>query len=272
MKLGKAELERRLHNSCRDNCINWRGAAIRSGDNVVFQAKHHGSPFVGQLIDVRDHDSIPKSERDSIRTKGKNRFTRMALVRLRPFVEESDAPRPQVGDNCHLPYSMKEVSESSNVEWIPAKAMVSICFIFHMDVIQKGLVSCGGMERGFFIRFRESEGKLIPLKEQEFHPFYRDPKFPFQESYPESIWSSLSVLKQQVAKEMSCGGVWDGRTKSAKVNGVPPSFFGYLKSEFEEEAETELQYDRIRSSRPRKHMFDNFAARQIRINSLVHQI
>jgi hypothetical protein len=272
MKLSKAELERRLFGSSRDICINWRGAPLRTGDNLLFQAAHHTFPMVGQLIDLSNQDSIPSSEKQFIATKGSKSGSRMALVRLRRFVEEKHAPRPSAAECFHLPYGMKEVAETLLLEWIPVEAISNICFIFHIDLIQKGLVSCGGMERVFFIRFQESNGKFVPIKERSFSSFYRDPQFPFQESFPEAIWCQLAGLKQQLAKEMSCGGVWDGRTKSAKMNGVPPSFFGYLKYEMEEDAEMELQYDRIRSSRPRKHLFDNFSICNVHMNSTVHQI
>jgi hypothetical protein len=271
-KLSKAEIERRLKDSSRDNCINWRGAAIRSGDHVLLErpGEEDLCSFVGQLIDVMDAALVPKGEIDATFRRGKKK--RLALVRILPFVERGVASPPTAGENCHLPYSMKEVCQSTSVEWFPVDSVVNICFVFHIDCIQKGLVSCGGMESVFYIRFKKSEGALIPMKYREFNPFYRDPNFPFQESFPEMIWSTLQGLKQQVNKEMSCGGVWDGRTKLAKMTGVAPSFFGYLKYQLEKEADCNMQYNKIRSSRPRKHMFDNFAARQVRINSLVHQI
>jgi hypothetical protein len=213
INLSEAEIQRRLIGSSRDNCFNWRGAPLRSGDNIVFQAHHHCFPFVGQMIDLLDEDSIPQSEKEFIGTRGRKSCRRMALVRLRRFVEETDAPRPPVGDCCHLPYAMKEVAETSLVEWIPVDSIMNICFIFHIDLIQKGLVSCGGMERVFFLRYKEIDGKLLPIKESSFKSFYRDPRYPFQESFPEAIWCQLAGLKQQLAKEMSCGGIWDGRTK-----------------------------------------------------------
>jgi hypothetical protein len=48
-----------------------------------------------------------------------------------------------------------------------------------------------------------------------------------------------------VSKEMSCGGLWDGQTKPARMNGVPPSFFGYLKAELEEQFDNDMQYNKI---------------------------
>jgi hypothetical protein len=187
-------------------------------------------------------------------------------------VDEKQARRPPVGERCHLPYGLKEVCQTTTAEWVKGSSVVNICFIFHLDAIQKGFVSCGGMDRVFFIRFQKTGADLFPLKEREFIPFYRDPNFPFQEGYPEAIWSQISSLKLQLSKEMSCGGVWDGRTKTAKLNGVPPSFFGYLKDELATESTSTLQYNKIRMYRPRKHIFDNFAAQQVRMLTLVHQI
>jgi hypothetical protein len=270
MKLTKAEVERRLHNSSRDNCINWKGAAIRTGDNVVLEVAGENGPLIGQLIDLLDENSIPEGEIKC--SRGIKKPRRMALVRWYSYVDEKDARRPPVGDRCHLPYAMKEVCVTTNAEWVKTCCVVNICFIFHLEAIQKGFVSCGGMDRVYFIRFHKCSGALLPLKARNFNPFYRDPKYPFHEGYPEAIWSQLSGLKQQLSKEMSCGGVWDGRTKSAKLNGVPPSFFGYLKAQFESDNTCALNYNKIRTSRPKKHVYDNFAAQQVRMSTLIHQI
>jgi hypothetical protein len=272
MKLSKVEIERRLLFSSRDNCINWRGSPLRSGDHVLIQRKGETKSTVGQLIDLKVAAAIPEGESPSTPRNGKNGLKRMAFVRLYPYADENCPALPHGGEMCHLPYSMKEVCQSTLVEWIPVETVVNICFIFHVDLIQMGHVSCGGMNRVFCVRFSIVSGKLSLLKESHFRSFYRDPKYPFQESVPEAIWSSLSGLKHMVSKEMSCGGVWDGRSRSARMTGVPPSFFGYLKAEFEEEADMPVQYNKICTSHPRKHMFDNFAACQIWMNSLIHQI
>jgi hypothetical protein len=98
---------------------------------------------------------------------------------------------------------------------------------------------------GFCVRFHNVGGKLSALKESNFKPFYRDPKYPFQKSVPESIWSTLSGLKVLVSKKMFCGGIWDGRTKLTRMNGVPPSFFGCLKAKLEEQSDIDVQYNKI---------------------------
>jgi hypothetical protein len=272
IELSKVEIERRLLLSSRDICINWRGAALRTGDHVMVQRPGDGSSTVAQIIDLKDAASIPLGKSLSISRKGANGLKRMALLRLYPFASESVPPLHRGAEMCHIPYAMKEVLQSTIVEWLPVECVVNICFIFHCDLIQKGLVSCGGMERVFGVRFRQHSGKLSLLKEGQFKSFYRDPKFPFQEGVTEAIWSTLSGLKQIVSKEMSCGGIWDGRTKLARMNGVPPSFFGYLKEELEEDSEQQVQYNKLRYSRPRKHIYDNFAACQVRSLSLIHQI
>jgi hypothetical protein len=272
MELSMPEIERRLLHSCRDNCINWRGAPLRSGDHVLLKRDGAVDPTVVQLIDLMVAGAIPVGEVPLTTKRGKNRLKRMALVRILPFADKNFPPLPRGGDLCHLPYSLKEVSLSTIVEWVPVEFVVNICFIFHVDAIQKGFVSCGGMERVYCVRFKNVSSKLLPLKESSFKPFYRDPKYPFQESVPESIWSTLSGLKLMVSKEMSCGGVWDGRTKLARMNGVPPSFFGYIKAELEDDQRTTVQYNKIRISRMKKHMFDNFAACNVRTNSVIHQI
>jgi hypothetical protein len=270
LQLSKGEIEKRLLNSSRNNCINWRGSAIRSGDNVLLEIDGKTAPRIGQLIDLRDENLIPHGEIKF--TRGYKEPRRMALVSWFSLVDEKEARRSPVGDRCHLPYRMEEVCQTSTAEWVSCCGVVNICFIFHLEAIQKGYVSCGGIKRVYFLRFHKINGNLVPLKERYYKPFYRDPKFHFQEGFPKSIWSQLSSLKHQLTKEMSCGGVWDGRTKSVNLNGVPPSFFGYLKQQLETESTRTLQYNKIRTSRPRKHIYDNFAAQQVRISTLVHQI
>jgi hypothetical protein len=193
MKLTKAELERRLHNSSRDNCINWEGAAIRTGDNVLLQPDGESCALIGQLIDLQDEHLVPQGEirpQHAIKTP-----QRMALVRWFSTVDEKEAQRPPVGKRYHLPYGMKEVCQTNSAEWVACSIVVNICFIFHLEAIQKGLVSCGGMNRVFYIGFQKLSGDLLPLKERDFHPFYRDPRFPFHEGYPEAMWSQLTSLK-----------------------------------------------------------------------------
>jgi hypothetical protein len=238
MKLNKAEVERRLRNSSRDNCINWKGAALRTGDHVLLQLDGESCPLIAQLIDIQDEHLVPQGEIS--RRCDMNKPRRMALVRWYSIVQEKDARRPPVGERCHLPYGMKEVCQTHSAEWVNSSVVVNICFIFHLESIQKGFVSCGGMDRVFFIRFQKLSGDLIPLKERNFLPFYRDPRFPFHEGYPEAVWSQL-CLKLHLSKQMSCGGAWDGRTKSSKLNDVPPSFFGYLKEQLAGESNVNIQ-------------------------------
>jgi hypothetical protein len=213
MKLSKVEIEKRLLFSSRDTCINWRGAPLRSGDHVMIKRKGESSSTVAQVIDLKAAAAIPEGESPSTPRKGLNGFKRMALVRLYPFANENVPSLPRGGEMCHIPYSIKEVIQSTIVEWLPVECVNNICFIFHCNLIQNGLVSCGGMERVFCLRYSTHSGKLSALKESQFKTFYRDPKYPFQESVPEAIWSNLAGLKQTITKEMSCGGIWDGRTR-----------------------------------------------------------
>jgi hypothetical protein len=187
-KLSNVEIEKRLLLSYRDSCITWRGAALRNGDHVLLRRNGDGNSIVGQLIDLKVAAAIPEGEGTVIARNGKNGLKRMALVRLYPFADETFLALSRGGELCHLPYSIREVSQSTMVEWIPVKSVVNICFIFHVDSIQKGLVSCGGMEHVFCVRFHNVCGKLSALKESKLKPFYRDPKYSLQESVPKSIY------------------------------------------------------------------------------------
>jgi hypothetical protein len=119
-KLSKAEMERRLLGSSCDtsNCFNWRGAPLRNGDNGLFQAGHHSFPLVGQMIELLDQDFVPKFKKQFIGMKGWKSSSQMALVRVCRFVEETDAQRLPAGYCFRLPYGMKEVAETSFVEFL----------------------------------------------------------------------------------------------------------------------------------------------------------
>jgi hypothetical protein len=56
--LSRKEISCRLRKSSRDNCVNWRGSPLRSGDNVIF--KNEGSYLSGQIIDIQDLRDVPQ--------------------------------------------------------------------------------------------------------------------------------------------------------------------------------------------------------------------
>jgi hypothetical protein len=71
-------------------------------------------------------------------------------------------------------------------------------------------------------------------------------------------------MKQEVQRAMCRGGQWDGRTVSAKFY-AQPSFFRYLKDEFEAAYCDEIPKQAIRFTRSRKVIFDNLAASRRRV-------
>jgi hypothetical protein len=261
MKLSRKDIQQRLRELSRDNCINWRGSAIRSGDNVLCLAHDRAAPLPCQIIDIQDYRDIGKKERASISNKPKDLRTRMVLIRHREVLCGKDVRAPDCTKYFHVPECLKEVVDTVILEWIPAFAVSSPCFIFHVDSIQKGLFTCKGMERLFYIRFQKTRnGKFIPLQEKDWEPFYRDPKHPEIESFPEALWTNLICLKQEVQKAMCRGGQWNGRTSSAKLVGMHPSFFRYLKDEMDSLIEEEVIPHPIRFTRSRKVLYDNLAA------------
>jgi hypothetical protein len=125
--------------------------------------------------------------------------------------------------------------------------------------------TCKGMQRFYCIRFQKSRnGKLLPIPEKNWQPFYRDERFPEIESYPESLWHNIVAMKQEVQKAMSRGGQWDGRTISARFF-AQPSFFSYLKDELEIAYGKEIPHQAIRFTRSRKVIFDNLSATRRRL-------
>jgi hypothetical protein len=266
MKLSRSEILARLKASSRVNIINWRGNAIRSGDNVLFKAAHHSSMQPGQVIDIQEFRDIPKRERCSIVGPPRNRRERFVLIRYRPFLYGKNVVLPDPVEYCHISHALKEVADSVVLEWVSDHSVVSPCFIFHIDTIQEGMFTCRGMERFYFIRFQKTRnGKLIPISESNWSPFYRDPSYPEIESYPEAIWNNLVTLKQEVLRSMCRGGQWDGRSVSSKVFGTQPSFFKYVKDEIEENLGYEIPTAKMRFTRSRKVIFDNMCATRKRL-------
>jgi hypothetical protein len=158
------------------------------------------------------------------------------------------------------------VADSVILEWVSDQAVLFPCFIFHIDAIQQGLFTCRGMERFFFIRFQQTRnGKLLPIHESNWSPFYRDPLFPEIESFPEAIWNNIVTLKQEVLRSLTRGGQWDGRTVSCKIVGSQPSFFQYLKDEIEEHLGEVIPTAKMRYSHSRKVIYDNMCATRKRI-------
>jgi hypothetical protein len=105
---------------------------------------------------------------------------------------------------------------------------------------------------------------LIPISEKEWFPFYQDHQYPLEKSYPEEIWTALISVKMEVQKLHCRGGEWNGRSTMAKLVGIPPAFFGYLKEELRHHVGGSLHQDVVKTSRRGKALLDNLIARKIR--------
>jgi hypothetical protein len=275
MKLSREVINQRLQESSRENCIDWRGSAIRSGDNIICFARHHQHPIPCQLIDIQDFRDIKKIERQDVISKPKNSRTRMILVRHRSLLDEKGVPRPKATDYCNIPDSLQEVVDTVHMEWVPATTVRGPCFIFHVDSIQRGSFMCKGMDRVFFIRYKRTiNGKLLPLTEKDWVPFYRHPKHPDVQNFSESLWIFLISLKQEVQKALCRGGQWDGRTSLAKIVGVHSVFFGYIKEELQSILDAEISSKSVRITRSRKVIHDNLSCsrRKVRIHGQLIRI
>jgi hypothetical protein len=142
MKLSRREILAWLKSSSRVNIINWRDSPVRSGNNVLFKAAHHSSMQPGQVIDIQEFWDIPKGERCTIVGPPRNSRKRFALIQYWPFYYGKNVVLPDPGEYCHISHALKEVSNSAVLEWISNQAVVSPCFIFHIDTIQQGLFTC----------------------------------------------------------------------------------------------------------------------------------
>lgn len=273
MKITRTEILGRLGQSSRVNCLDWRGSPIRSGDNVMIRLNEKKPLQPGQIIDIQDYRDIRKAERMAISSKPKNGRERMVLIRHRRILSGKEAPPRDSVHYCQVPDSLKEVTDTVDLEWVPSSAVMSPCFIFHADTIQRGLFTCKGMERVFLIRYYQTRnGKFIQLREKDWHPFYRHPLYPLTESYPENLWNYIVTVKNEVQKAMSRGGHWDGRTVSAKILGAPPSLYGYLKDELEAGIGNTHFVQSASFTRVKKTVYDNLSVNKRRLKVKGHMI
>jgi hypothetical protein len=144
------QIKARLRQSSRENCVNWRGSPLRSGDNVLFLSLPDDNIIPGQIIDIQDYRDIPEDELDSVTLAPKDLRSRMVLIRHRKFASSKERRPLDQKLFCHVPDGMQEVIESVVIEWVQWKSIVSPCFIFHVDAVQRGSFTCKGMSRCFF--------------------------------------------------------------------------------------------------------------------------
>jgi hypothetical protein len=114
----RKEISSRLKKSSQDNCINWRGSPLRSGDNVIFQNKSGGGYLSGQIIDIQDCRDVPPKELFSSFAVPKDKRMWMVLIRHRCMVNSNDCWPPDPMQYCYGPYNMKEVADTLLPEWV----------------------------------------------------------------------------------------------------------------------------------------------------------
>jgi hypothetical protein len=191
------------------------------------------------------------------------------------ILDDKSVSRPSAKDYCNTPKSLQEALGTVHMEWIPATTVRGPCFIFHIDSIQRGSFMCKGMDRVFFICYwRTHNGKFLPLRENDWMPFCRNPKYPEVEGFSESLWIFLMFLKQEVQKALCCEEQWDGRTSLAKIVGVQSVFFGYVKDELQLLLEDEITSKSVRFTRSRKVIHDNLSCsrRKVKIHGKLIRI
>ena len=64
-QLKTREIEERLANSNKGNCININGSLISSGEFVLYKKEEEDAFKCGKLIDLLDLRDIPKEERSN---------------------------------------------------------------------------------------------------------------------------------------------------------------------------------------------------------------
>jgi hypothetical protein len=145
--LSRKEITLRLREASRENCLNWRGSPLRSGGYVLFALANDMTVQTGQIIDIRDYCDIPKKEKASLISKPSDGLTRMVLIRHQSYLKEWCSI--DSGIYSDVPDGLNEVVDTLELEWIPCNAITSVCFIIHLDTIQRGFICCKGMKKFF---------------------------------------------------------------------------------------------------------------------------
>ena len=276
-----AAIKRRLEQSKRNNCIDIRGAVIRSGDIILAnpsltrtrtRRSAKGNPVVAQVIDIEDKRNINESELAGFHARTGGGDDRMVLIRHFEFAKTKEIPRPDTIEYRHTPKSLREVVLTCELQWLPEDAVKGIAFVFHISGIESGNQSCNGMDSAYFIRYMRQHGKLTKLKARDFNPFHQPRGDCFSESYPQSIWNSICNIRQECFKTMSSGGKWDGRNKLAKLTGMSIQFFGWLVGEMEQRCPKKrpLLIDTLKQSRSRKRCYDDLSVTRKQMKSKIH--
>ena len=84
-QLKAREIEQRLLNSNKGNCININGSIITSGEFILYNKEEENAYSCGKVIDIKDFRDIPREERSNCGLPlrvGKNiaSTTRYALI------------------------------------------------------------------------------------------------------------------------------------------------------------------------------------------------
>jgi hypothetical protein len=116
------------------------------------------------------------------------------------------------------------------VHWHSVKHIKAIAFVFHIETINDGRYSCGGIQNAFMIRETLPlylAQRPIPINMDDFEPFLSP--FGGCESYSKRMWNSIASIKELCWRSMtSSKSQWDGRTKHVHFPGVNKECMQYI--------------------------------------------
>ena len=215
-QLKAAEMERRLRESNRGNCIELNTEAIISAGEY----DGYGDALLGQVLAIDDYRGISKWERSQCRLPRGDGTVRYVLIRQIETREGVSNPEPNFKQYNMLPPALNEAIPTANVAFIAEEQVNSIAFLFHIDAIQAGWYNPGGMSNAYLVRrYRNPQGRLMPLRPTVFKSFHKET------SYSKRIWDCGVAAKEHTKRAMSAKGQWDGRTKHIHLPGTNVEYF-----------------------------------------------
>ena len=225
-----AEIKCTLKNTpTKSNVINITDEiSIGVGEYVLYgEDKAIDSLNLGQILSIEDARDVSKMdlrESNIPPNKYKNPRTRVALVREHetlPTISKLDRTKEE---NKLVPHRLKEAIPTAVCRYVLAENIKQIAFVFLLKDTQDGNFTPQAMWNAFAVKKRrDPSGRISPASHKGFITFYNEC------SFSKRMWDIVVAIQQGQHKKLSCGGMWNGRTKHDHFVGINKEFSLYCK-------------------------------------------
>ena len=221
-----------LKNSPKNNVINIsKEISVGVGEYVLYGEYGEDctidSMNLGQILSIEDARDVDKEhlrESNISTINHKNNRTRVALVREHETLSTIDNLDRSKEENKLVPYKLKEAIPTAKCRYVVSENIMHVAFVFHLKDIQVGNYSPQAMWNAFAVRRRRDPGnRICTASSKGFISFYNEC------SFSKRTWDIIVAIQQGQYKKLSCGGMWNGRTKCDHFVGINKEFYLYCK-------------------------------------------